>query len=129
MVLMTFPQDFYQYLEEHTLVGIKGGQTREQFLEIWMVVVGKRVFARSWNKSERSWFTAFLSEGMGQIQYGDNVVDVVGRQTNREDVALNEQINQAYLEKYTQEHNKPYALGITQEEYRDYTMEFSVKKI
>lgn len=125
---MTFPQDVYQYLQEHTLVGIKGGQKREQFLEIWMVVVGKRVFARSWKKSEKSWFTAFLSEGVGQIQYGDEVVDVIGRQVNREDLALNDQINQAYLAKYIQEHNRPYALGMTQEEYRDYTMEFFVKE-
>ena len=42
--------DFYEYLESNTLVEIKGGTKRNRFLEIWMVSVNKRIFARTWKK-------------------------------------------------------------------------------
>ena len=125
---MVFPEDFYQYMNTHTLCGIKGGREREKFLNIWMVTVDDRVFARSWNKSARSWFTAFQRSGEGQIRYGDRVMDVTGKKLVNEP-ELNERINAAYLRKYTQKGNVAYAQGISQPEYADYTMEFFYQKI
>ncbi|MBF8964657.1 DUF2255 family protein [Pontibacter sp. FD36] len=122
MKQQSFPTDFIAYLGSSTLVGVKGGVERETFLNIWMVEVAGRVFARSWTKSNRSWFTAFLEEGVGQIQYGQQVLNVRGEQVR--DTDLNLQVDQAYRAKYTQEHNLPYVAGITQPEYHNYTMEF-----
>lgn len=119
---MTFPQDFYQYLHEHTLVGIKGGLERETFLDIWMVQVEGRVFARSWSKSERSWFTEIVKTGVGQIRYGDRVIPIRGEQLSPQ-AEIHAQINQRYLSKYNQEGNRTYAEGITQDAYKDYTLE------
>lgn len=120
---MPFPNSFYPYLQETTLVGIKGGSTRKSFLDIWMVAVGDRVFARSWNKSERSWFTAFRETGIGEIRYGERVLQVKGTVLESGD-DLHPLINSAYLQKYTQAKNLPYAHGITQAEYTSYTLEF-----
>ncbi|MEO0895635.1 MAG: DUF2255 family protein [Bacteroidota bacterium] len=120
---MPFPNDFIQFLHQHTLVGIKGGEQRKTFLDIWMVEVGGRVFARSWSKSERSWFTAFQQESFGEIRYGKSILRVKGIKLSH-DPNLSDNINQAYLTKYTQEQNIRYAQGITQPEYVDYTMEF-----
>ncbi|MEM7037514.1 MAG: DUF2255 family protein, partial [Bacteroidota bacterium] len=82
-----------------------------------------RVFARSWNKSARSWFTAFQETGKGQIQYGEAVLDVIGVQLPASD-PLQTRIDQAYLDKYTQPLNVPYAEGISKPEYHAFTMEF-----
>ncbi len=120
---MFFPRDFYEHLISHTLTGIKGGPERETFLEIWMVEVNQRVFARSWNKSAHSWFTAFEQHGKGQIEYGNRIIDVRGKKLV-DDPELSELINQAYMKKYHQKENLFYARGITQPEYEDYTMEF-----
>ncbi|GGG28133.1 DUF2255 family protein [Pontibacter amylolyticus] len=117
-----FPTDFIAFLASSTLVGVKGGIARETFLNIWMVEVAGRVFARSWAKSNRSWFTAFVEESVGQIQYGQSVLNVKGERVN--DTDLNLLIDEAYKAKYTQEHNLPYVAGITQPEYHPYTMEF-----
>lgn len=122
---MPFPEDFYQHLREHSLTGIKGGPDRETFLEIWFVQVDGRVFARSWNKSKRSWFTAFQETGVGAIQYGDNILQVTGKQLP-ENPELNQRIDQAYLARFTEPANIPYAQGIAQLEYHSYTMEFFV---
>lgn len=120
---MSFPKDLYQYLRANTLTGIRGGPDREKFLDIWMVEVDGRIFARSWGKSARSWFTAIRDTGSGQIKYGDQVIEITG-QVVPADSPLTEKINQAYLEKYTQPENVPYAKGISQPEYAEYTMEF-----
>lgn len=122
---MPFPESFYQFLAEHTLVEIKGGTHRDSFLSIWMIQVEGRVFARSWTKSKRSWFTAFLDEGVGEIKYGELILPVSGRQLSAGDAIMTD-IDQAYLTHYTQPENLQYARGITQPEYAHHTMEFFV---
>ncbi|NNF08388.1 MAG: DUF2255 family protein [Candidatus Eisenbacteria bacterium] len=104
-------------------MGIKGGTSRKTFLDIWMVEVDGRVFARSWSKSERSWFTTFLNEKVGQIRFGTIELDVRGEKLPS-DSHLHQRINQAYLDKYTQPENVPYAQGISKPEYENFTMEF-----
>jgi hypothetical protein len=120
-----FPADFVEYISNHTLIKIRGGSKPRSFLNIWIVNAGDRLFARSWDKSERSWYTAFITEGVGQIQYGEQIIDVSGIKIAATD-PVHELINQAYLDKYTQEENVPYATGFTQKEYTEYTIEFKL---
>jgi hypothetical protein len=123
---MGFPTEFFNHLEEHNYTEIKGGITRKTYLEIWVVAVEDRVFARSWNKSERSWFTAFLETGIGQLKYGDVVIDVIGNKV-KPGAAIHKMINSAYRNRYTEKENIYYVDGITQPEYEAYTMEFFIK--
>jgi hypothetical protein len=118
-----FPDEFYEYLRQNTLVGIKGGMTPHDFLEIWIVEVDRRIFARSWNRSKKSWFTAFLKSGKGQIRYLDTILNVTGQKVEA-DNPINKRISKAYLEKYVQPENLKYAIGISGVEYHDYCMEF-----
>ena len=120
---MNFPEDFYSHLKKHNYTEIKGGIERNSFLEIWVVNFNKRVFARSWNKSARSWFTAFLETGVGQLKYGEKIINVKGRKLEPT-AQIQEEINQAYLERYNQKENIFYSEGITKPEYLDYTLEF-----
>src|SRR5689334_15523616 len=94
-----FPPSFYQHLTAHTLTGIKAGKDRTTFLEIWMVNVEGRIFARSWGKSERSWFTTMLAEKTGEIKYGDKIIKITG--THCQDPLLNRKIDEAYRQRYT----------------------------
>ncbi|KAA3440893.1 DUF2255 family protein [Rufibacter hautae] len=87
-----------------------------------MVEVGGKVFARSWSKSNRSWFTAFTEQGVGQLKFGDRTIPVTAKPLT--DAQMNLSIDEAYRKKYTQAHNLVYVDGITQPEYHAYTMEF-----
>lgn len=118
-----FPEDFYHYLSQNTLVEIKGGMTPHDFLEIWMVEVDRRIFARSWNRSKKSWFTAFQHSGKGQIRYDDTILNVTGQKVEVYD-PVNKRISKAYLKKYIQPENVKYAVGISGTEYDDFSMEF-----
>jgi hypothetical protein len=126
MATTPFPSDLFDYLNNHTLVGIKGGRERKGFLNIWMVEVDGGLFSRSWNKSSKSWFTEFQRTGIGEIKYKTKVLKVRGNQLPFED-PQQDKINEAYLKKYDQPENLPYSRGITQPEYRNYTMEFFIE--
>ena len=118
-----FPSEFLQFLDENTLVEIKSGNYRTKFTEIWMIRIGKRVFARSWNKNVKGWMNDFLINNGGQIKYGEKVLNVTVKKIDKTD-KINEDISKAYLNKYTQEYNLEYAKGISQKEYFDFTIEF-----
>lgn len=125
MIKNIFPKEFSEYLNQNTLIEIKGGRDRDSFLKVWMVQVDERFFSRSWNKSEKSWFTEFLTTGIGQIKFGENIIDVKGKKLPPND-PQQKNIDVAYLTKYTQPENLEYSPGITQPEYADYTMEFII---
>ena len=115
-----------KYIQTNNLIGIKAGTDRETFLEIWMVTVGDRIFARSWGFAERSWFNTFLQNPNGEIKCGDKIFKIKAEIPVTED-GLTVKINAAYLSKYTStEHNKKYALGIIEEAHMERTMEFIV---
>ncbi|RFN59488.1 DUF2255 family protein [Marixanthomonas ophiurae] len=124
---MSFPNDFYAHLKNHNYTEIKGGIERKNFLEIWVVAVDNRIFARSWNKSAKSWFTAFIETGVGQLKYGEKIINVEGEKLDKTN-KIQQSINEAYLSRYNQKENIYYSEGITKPEYLDYTMEFFFSK-
>jgi len=120
-----FSDEFLQFLDDNTLVEIKSGNHRTKFTEIWMIRIGKRVFARSWNKNVNGWMNDFLINNGGQIKYGEKVLNVTVKKIDKAD-KINEDISKAYLNKYTQEYNIDYAKEISQIEYFDFTLEFII---
>ena len=118
-----FPKDFYTYLDKHTVAGVRAGKDREKFTKIWMVHINNRVFARSWYKRERSWFTAFLQHGEGEINYGGKIIKVKAIKLDRKD-SMHKKINKAYIEKYTRPGDVKFAAGFSDPGYADFTMEF-----
>ena len=118
-----FPKDFYNFLDENTLVEIKAGKERKNFTEIWMVRIGERVFARSWNKNSKGWMNEFLKNYGGKIKYGEKILNVNAKKIEKTD-RINAEISDVYVKKYTQDYNIEYARGISHAEYYDYTIEF-----
>lgn len=114
-----------EFIQTHSLIGIKAGKERDSFLEIWMVVVDGRIFARSWSLSERSWYTTFLNDSQGQIQCWEAIYPIKAMIPNDLE-RISEKINQAYLAKYNSGENAKYAQGIVQKKHMDKTMEFVI---
>lgn len=113
------------YIQNNTIIGIKAGFQRPDFLEIWMVIIQNRIFARSWGLAERSWYNTFLENPEGEIQCGENIYPIkafIPKDIND----LTEEINEAYLTKYYTAHNIPYSQGIIQKKHVAKTMEFVI---
>ncbi|MDN3693326.1 DUF2255 family protein [Chryseobacterium tructae] len=84
------------FIKANTIIEIKAGSERLDFLEIWMVIIQDRIFARSWGLAERSWYNTFLKCPAGQIKCDDilyNIKAIIPEDLNQ----LTEEINQAYL--------------------------------
>lgn len=124
--MSSFKQNILDFINTNNLIGIKAGSARETFLNIWMVVVDERIFARSWGFSERSWFNTFSEDPYGQLKCGDTISDIRAEVPVWNE-SLNERINQAYLAKYNKGQNSFYAKGIVQPEHVAKTMEFILR--
>lgn len=114
-----------EYINANNLIGLKAGQDRQTFLDIWMVVVENRIFARSWGFAEKSWYQTFLQNPTGQIQCGNKIFHIKASPVNT-NAQLNEKINKAYLDKYNVGDNAIYAQGIIGPKHIEKTMEFEV---
>lgn len=113
------------FIRNNNLTGIKAGFERPDFLNIWMVIVDNRIFARSWGFAEKSWYNSFLHNPAGELNCGGQVFTIKAVIPNDLD-KLTEKINAAYLEKYNSGANSVYAQGIVTEEHVRKTMEFIV---
>ncbi|KMQ61570.1 hypothetical protein ACM46_16335 [Chryseobacterium angstadtii] len=113
------------YINSHNLIEIKAGKHRTTFLEIWMVTVHDRIFARSWGLAERSWYNTFLEDSDGQIKCGEKIVNIKAVVPD-DAVELASEINTAYLTKYNTGENIKYSKGIIQQKHVEKTMELII---
>ena len=92
-------KSFLNCINETQITSVRAGKEREKFTGIWMVEIDGRIFARSYNLSERSWYTALLNGDNGDIKCGKEIIPVRG--LNPPDInTITEAINKAYEKKY-----------------------------
>ena len=109
-----FPKAFLTCIRETQITSVRAGIERSKFTGIWMVEMDSRIFARSYNLSERSWYTAFLNGDTGDIKCGKETIPVMG--CKPEDIdAITGAINKAYEKKYlVKAYNKKWVYGLCQ---------------
>jgi hypothetical protein len=107
-------------IHEGHYLRIRSGPTH-RFIWIWAVVVGGRVFVRSWNDKRTGWYRAFLEEPRGAIEIGERVVGV--RAARRSGERLLDAIERAYAEKYTTPASLKYVKGFRSPRRRAATLE------
>jgi hypothetical protein len=119
-----FSKVFLKCINETQITSVRAGKDRTKFTGIWMVVVGGRIFARSYNLSDRSWYTTFLNGDDGDIKCGKEIIPVIG--IKPEDInIISEAINKAYGKKYlVKAYNKKWVDDLIQPERVERTMEF-----
>ena len=119
-----FSKTFLKCINETQITSVRAGKDRTKFTGIWMVEVKKRIFGRSYQLSERSWYTAFLNGDSGDIKCGKEIIPVKGLKPADNDV-INGAINKAYEKKYlVKAYNKKWVDGLAQAERVARTMEF-----
>jgi len=119
-----FSKAFLKCITETQITSVRAGKDRTKFTGIWMVEVEGRIFGRSYQLSERSWYTALLSGESGDIKCGKEIIPVKGLKPADIDV-INGAINKAYEKKYlVKAYNKKWVDGLAQPERVARTMEF-----
>lgn len=104
------------------IMGIKAG-TDHKFIGVWPVVVGGRVYARSWGLSKGGWYRTFLEDSAGVIQVGDREIRI--RAVPARSERVRDKVEEAYAVKYDTTASKKWVRGFKTPRRREATMEFA----
>jgi hypothetical protein len=93
-----FDDELVDAIARGKILGIRAGTKPHRIIGVWVVVVERRVFIRSWSIKPRSWYRTFLEEPVGVMQVGDREIPVRAVRTRSE--RLLSAVDVAYAAKY-----------------------------
>jgi hypothetical protein len=108
-------------LREDNILGIRAGTQPHRFIGIWFVMVGNRVFVRSWSLKPRSWYRTFREEPVGAVTVEGREIPIRAVFTKSE--RLKDAVSRAYLEKYHTPGSVKYARDLARAKSRATTTE------
>ena len=110
-------------IDEAKILGVRAGTgTTHRFIGIWPVVIGGRVFGRSWSLKSDGWYRTFLEDPRGAIQVGSRVVRVRALPVRSE--RIRDAVERAYAAKYPTPGSRMFVRGFRTQRRREATMEF-----
>ena len=122
---MATPQLFsdsdLEMLDKAKILGVRAG-TDHRYTGVWVVVIGRRVFARSWGNKPTGWYRAFRDEPQGSIAVGDQEIAVRARHVRSE--RLRRAVSDAYAGKYKTKASEKWVRGFREPERERTTLEF-----
>lgn len=105
------------------VLGIRAGSRSDhRFTGIWVVVVERRVFARSWSAKRAGWYCTLLEDPQATIRVGEREVRVRAVRIRSE--RLRDAVESAYAEKYPTPGARKYVRGFRTPSRRETTVEF-----
>jgi hypothetical protein len=117
-----FPEELLAALQKDKILGIRAGsESTHRVIGVWVVVVEKRVFIRSWSMKPRSWWRTFLEDPYGSMFVGEKEIPIRAVQTRSE--RLKDLVSQAYREKYNTPGSIQYVKDMSRKKSRDTTTE------
>lgn len=98
-----------EMLTTRKILGVRAGTSGHRFIGIWMVVVERRLFVRSWDRRSGGWYRTFLETPRGAIQIDGRVIRVRAVRTRSE--RLKAAVDRAYAAKYDTKGSSKYVRG------------------
>lgn len=118
-----FSKPILAAIDDSKIVGIRAGaRTDHRFIGVWAVVLGRRVFARSWTQKPGGWYRTLLEDPLGTIQVGDRQIRF--RAARARGNRIRDAVEKAYATKYPTPGSAKYVRGFRTERRRETTMEF-----
>lgn len=97
--------------------------TEHRFIAVWVVMIGERVFVRSWNDKPGGWYRAFRKEGVGTIKVDNKEIDVRAKPVRG--TKLLDLMDAAYAGKYDTKANLTYVKGFSTAKRRACSLELT----
>ncbi len=105
------------------ILGVRAGaDTTHRFIGVWPVVIGGRVFARSWSLKPEGWYRTFREDARGAIQVGKRTVRIRAMPVASE--RIRDAVEAAYAAKYPTPGSRTYVRGFRTKRRREATVEF-----
>lgn len=109
-------------IDDSKILGIKAGARSEhRFIGIWAVVVGGRVYVRSWTQKPGGWYRTFLDDPLGTLQVGERQRRI--RAVPARGERIRDAVERAYAKKYPTPGSVKYVRGFRSPRRRETTME------
>jgi len=119
-----FPRSVVAAVNAAKILGVRAGlRSDHRFIGIWPVVVGGRVFARSWSLKPGGWYRTFLDDPRGTIQVDGRDISVRAVPIRSE--RIRDAVEEAYAAKYPTPGSRHYVRGFRTQRRREATMEFT----
>jgi len=120
--LRSFSRQVIEALDSAKIVGVRSGPDH-RFTAVWVVVVERRVFARSWGDTPTGWFRAFMADPRGAMKLpSGREIRVRARKVRGE--RLLDAIDEAYAAKYDTRASQKWVRGFARPKRRLTTLEF-----
>lgn len=103
------------------MLRIRAGNGTHRDIGIWVVVVDRRVFVRSWTVKPGGWYSTLLEEPRGIIKVDGAEIPFRAIRTRSE--RLKDAVDRAYAAKYTTSASLKYVKGLKVPKRRDTTTE------
>ncbi len=103
------------------ILGVRAGAAHRH-TPVWVVVVERRVFVRTWNDKPTGWYRAFCAEPCGSIVFGDRERRVRARPVRSE--WLRRAVSEAYAVKYPTKASGKWVRGFAEPAREAATLEF-----
>lgn len=116
-----FSESVLATVADSKIIGIRAGTEPHRFIGVWVVVVQRRVFVRSWNDKAQGWHRVFREEPRGAIQLPTRQIAVRAKTTRGE--RLLDAIDHAYGEKYNTKASQKWVRGFASSRRRMTTTE------
>lgn len=105
------------------ILGVRAGaNSTHRFIGVWPVVIGGRVYARSWSLKPAGWYRTFLEDPLGAIQVGRRTIRVRARPVRS--ARIRDAVERAYAAKYPTQGSRKYVRGFRSKRRREATVEF-----
>ena len=120
---MTLPRTVAAAIDASKILGVRAGAGSDhRFIGVWPIVIGGRVFARSWSLTAGGWYRTFLEDPRGELQVGERTIRVRAVPVRSE--RLCDAIERGYAAKYPTKGSLVYVRGFRTKRRREATMEF-----
>jgi hypothetical protein len=117
-----FPDDIMAALQKDKIIGIRAGrESTHRVSGVWVVVVERRVFIRSWSLKPRSWWRTFLEDPYGSMFLGEREIPI--RAVHTRSKRLKDLVSRAYKEKYNTPGSVQFVKDMSRKKSRDTTTE------
>jgi len=117
------PRTVVAAIDASKILGIRvGARSDHRFTGVWPIVVGGRVFVRSWTQKPGGWYQTLLDDPIAILQVGTRQVSV--RAVRARGPTLFAAIEDAYSRKYPTPGSQKYVRGFRTKRRRAGTIEF-----
>lgn len=107
-------------LRKAKILGVRSGD-EHRYTGVWVVVVERRVFVRSWSDKPSGWYRAFRAEPRGSISVGEKAIAVRAAHVRSE--RLRHAVSEAYAAKYDTKASEKWVRGFAEPDREATTLE------